>query len=87
MLADEMKIDFHMFRALMLHKIGGEVDRADAVVVNEGGAIEGAVELLQKLADLGGLGHAVGHNAILGLSVGAGDDELPLRGPGDEVGA
>jgi hypothetical protein len=45
-----------------------------------------AVELLKKLAEPGGPGHAVGHNAILSLSAGAGDDGLSLRGPGDEVG-
>lgn len=34
----------------------------------------------------GCLGDAVGHNTILGLGAGAGDDGLLLRGPGDEVG-
>jgi hypothetical protein len=34
----------------------------------------------------GCLGDAVGHNTILGLAAGAGDDGLLLRGPGDEVG-
>jgi nucleoside-triphosphatase THEP1 len=45
-----VKIDLHVLHALMLHKIG-EVDRADIVVVDEGGALEGAVELLEKLAE------------------------------------
>jgi hypothetical protein len=47
---------------------------------------EVAVELLKELAEPGGLGHTISHNAILDLCVGAGDDELPLRGPGDKVG-
>jgi hypothetical protein len=34
-----------MLRALMLHEIGGEVDGADVVAVDEGGALKGAVEL------------------------------------------
>jgi hypothetical protein len=42
---------------------------------------------VEKLAHPGGLGHAIGHSAVLDLSTGAGDDRLPLGGPGDEVGA
>jgi hypothetical protein len=45
------------------------------------------VELLEKLAQPGGLGHVVGHSAILDLSAGARDDRLALGGPGNEVGA
>jgi hypothetical protein len=45
------------------------------------------MELLEKLPQPGGLGHSVGHSAVLGLSVRARDDGLPLGGPGDEVGA
>jgi hypothetical protein len=71
----------------MLHGIGGEVNCADVVAVDECGALEEAVELLEKLAKPRGLGHVVGHSAVLGLSAGAGDDGLPLCGPGDEVGA
>jgi hypothetical protein len=75
-----------MFHALMLHGIGGEVDGADIVAVDEGGALEWAVELVEELAQPGGLRHAVGHDAVLSLCAGAGDDGLPLGGPGDEVG-
>jgi hypothetical protein len=63
-----VKVDLHVLRALMLHKIGGEVDRVDIVAVDEGGALEGAMELLKKVAEPEGLGHAVGQSAILGLS-------------------
>jgi hypothetical protein len=45
------------------------------------------VELAEKLVHPGGLDHTVGHSAILGLYTGAGDDGLPLGGPGDEAGA
>jgi hypothetical protein len=76
-----------MLRALMLHGIGGEVDGVDVVAVDEGGALKGAVELVEELTHPGGLCHAVGHNAVLDLCAGAGDDGLPLGGLGDEVGA
>jgi hypothetical protein len=71
----------------MLHGIGGEVDCADVVAVDEGGALEGTVELVEELSQPGGLCHAVGHDAVLGLSTGARDDGLPLGGLEDEVGA
>jgi hypothetical protein len=87
MLADEVQVDLHVVRALMLHGIGGEVDCTDVVTVDEGGALEGTVELVEELSQLGGLYHVVGHCAVLGLSTGARDDGLPLGGPGDEVGA
>jgi hypothetical protein len=75
-----------MLRALMLHGVGGEVDGADVVAVDEGGALEGAVELVEEFAHPGGLRHAVGHSAVLSLCAGAGDDGLPLGDRGDEVG-
>jgi hypothetical protein len=36
------------------------------------------MDLLEQLTESGRLGHAVGHNAILSLSAGAGDDRLSL---------
>ena len=87
MLADKVKVDLHVLRALVLHGIGREVDHADVVVVDEGGARERAIKLLEQPMDPGSLGHAIGHNVILGLNVGAGDDGMSLQGPEDEVGA
>jgi hypothetical protein len=46
MLTDKTQIDLHVLRALMLHGIGGEVNRADVVAVHEGGALNRVVELL-----------------------------------------
>jgi hypothetical protein len=76
-----------VLRALMLHGIGGEVDYADVVKVDEGGTLDGTVEFVEELSQPGGLCHAVGHGAVLGLNTGARDDGLPLGDPGDEVGA
>jgi hypothetical protein len=75
-----------MLRALMLHGIGGEVDDANVVAIDEGGTLKGVVELVEELAHPRGLRHAVAHNAVLSLGARAGDDGLPLGGPGDEVG-
>jgi hypothetical protein len=70
----------------MLHGIGGEVDGVDVVAVDEGGALKGAVELVEELAHPRGLRYVVCHNAVLDLYAGAGDDGLPLGDLGDEVG-
>jgi hypothetical protein len=72
------KVDLHVLRTLMLHEIGGQVNRTDVVAVDECGALEGAVELLEKLAQLGGLCDVVGHHAILGLYAGVRDDVCRL---------
>jgi hypothetical protein len=70
----------------MLHGIGGEVDHADFVTIDKGGALKGAVELMEELAQLRGLCHTISHDAVLGLGAGARDDGLSLGGPRDEVG-
>jgi nucleoside-triphosphatase THEP1 len=44
-----VQVDLHVLRALVLHVIDGEVDRADVVAVDEAGGLEGAVELVEKL--------------------------------------
>jgi hypothetical protein len=36
-----VQVDLHVLRALMLNGIGGEVDRAGVVAVDEGGTLEG----------------------------------------------
>jgi hypothetical protein len=46
-LADVVHVDLHVLHAPILHVIGGEVHRADIVAVDEGGALKGAVELLE----------------------------------------
>jgi hypothetical protein len=76
-----MQVDLYVLRALMLHEVGGEVDRTDVVAVDESGALEGTVELVEELTQPGGLGHTVGHGTVLGLSAGARDDGLPLGNP------
>ena len=38
--SDEMEVDFHMLGALMLYMVGGEVDGADVVAVDEAGRFQ-----------------------------------------------
>jgi hypothetical protein len=83
LLSDEMKTNFHMLRALMLNGVGEEVHGADAVAIDESAARWRSLELMQELAQLGGLSHTIGDDTVLGFGAGAGDDSLPLGRPGD----
>jgi hypothetical protein len=53
LLSDEMKINLHMLRALMLNGVGGEVHCDDVVVVGESAARWQSLELMQELAQPG----------------------------------
>ena len=77
-LTDEVEINLNMLRALVLDEVGGELHGADVVVVDECASTERLVELEDELAQLGRLGHAVSHYAVLSLSTRAGDHGLPL---------
>ena len=41
--SDEMEVDFHMPGALMLYRVGAEVDGADVVAVDDAGGVEWVV--------------------------------------------
>jgi hypothetical protein len=50
----------------MLDGVGGEVDRAKVVTVDEGSLRPGdVVQLLRKLTELACLLHAIGHDTVL----------------------
>jgi hypothetical protein len=85
LLSDEMKINLHMLRALMLNRVGGEVHDADVVTVDESATRWWSLELKQELAQPGGLSHTIDDGMVLGFGAGAGDDSLPLGRPGDQV--
>jgi hypothetical protein len=67
--------------------VGGEVDGADVVAVDQRAPGEGTVELDEELPEPRSLRHAVGHDAVLRLGTRAGDDRLALRRLGHQVTA
>jgi hypothetical protein len=73
LLSDEMKINLHMLRALMLNGGGREVHGADVITVDESAVRWRSLELMQELAQPGGLTHTIG------------DDSLPHGRPGNQV--
>jgi hypothetical protein len=84
-LSDKMKINLHTFDALMLNGVGGDVHGADIIIVDKGAPRRRGLELIEQLSQPSGLSHTVGNGTILGLSVGAGDDGLPLGRLGNQV--
>ena len=47
---NEVQVDLHMLRPLMLNGVGGEIHGADVVAVDERALGERAMELRQELA-------------------------------------
>jgi hypothetical protein len=83
----KVEVDLDMLHALVLNGLGGEVDGADVVVVDEGALRQQSMELLKELPQPAGLHHAIGHGLALSLSTRVGDGVLMLRRLGDEVDA
>jgi hypothetical protein len=84
-LSDKMKINLHMFGALMLNGVGGEVHGADVVAVDESVPRRRTLELMEQLAQPGGLSHAVGDGVVLGFRAEPRNDRLSLGRPGHQV--
>jgi hypothetical protein len=84
-LSDKIKINLHMFGALMLNGVGGEVHGADVVTVDKSAPRRQTLELMGQLAQPGSFSHVVGDGAILGFCAGPRDDHLSLGRPGHQV--
>jgi hypothetical protein len=67
-LTDKVNINLNMLDALVLNGVGGEVDDANVVVVDQSGPRQGAVELHKELTKPTHLCHIVGHDVVLCLS-------------------
>jgi hypothetical protein len=78
LLTDKVEINLNMLSALMLNRVGGEIDSTDVVAVDQSGQWQGVVNLYH-------ICHVVNHDAVPRLSTRTGDDVLMVRGPGDEV--
>ena len=82
--ANEVQVDLHMLRPLMLNEVGEEIHGADVVAVDERALGGRVMELCQKLSESGRFRHAVSDSTVLRR---AGDNRLPLGRPGDKVAA
>jgi hypothetical protein len=71
---DKVEVDVNMLCALILNGVGGEVDDADIVTVDESALRQWSMELLEELPEPTTFSHAIGHEAILNLGARMGDD-------------
>jgi hypothetical protein len=86
-ITDEMQVNLHMLRPLMLNRVGGEVHGANVVAIDKRALGERAVKLSQELSEPGRLSHAVSNNPVPRLSTRARDHRLSLGRLGDQVAA
>ena len=49
-LADEVDVDLDMLGAIMMDRVGGHIDRADVVAIDNGRNSKRDLKLLEKLA-------------------------------------
>jgi len=80
-----VKVDLDVFGALMLHRIGGEIDSTHIVTVNECGTRRRVVELLKELTEPRSLGNSICNCTIFSLSAGARNRMLAFARPGNQV--
>jgi hypothetical protein len=84
-LMNEMEINLNMLGTLMLDGVGGEVECADVIMIDEGSPRQGAVQLLKKLINPTRLYHAFDRGVVLLLGARRGDVVLVLGVLGDKV--
>jgi hypothetical protein len=74
-----------MFGALILNGVGGEIHGTDVVTVDESVPRRRTLELMEQLAQPGGLSHTISDGAVLGFRAGPRDDHLSHGRPGHKV--
>jgi hypothetical protein len=66
----------------MLNEVGGEVHGTDIIIVNKGAPRRRTLELMEQLAQPGGLSYTIGDIAVLSIRARPGHDRLSLGKPG-----
>jgi hypothetical protein len=67
LLTNEVEINLSVLCALVLDRVGGEVDDADIVAVDKCAPTQKTVKLLKYLAQPTSLNHAISNNVVLCL--------------------
>jgi hypothetical protein len=80
----EVEINLDVLGALVLDGVGGHVDGADVVAIDQRCAARRSMKLEEKLSEPRGLRNAVGHGAVLGFGAGAGLLTVKIRQPSHE---
>jgi hypothetical protein len=67
LLSNKVEINFYMLGALMLNGVGGEVDGANVVIVDQRALRQRTLEHMEQLPQPSGLSHTIGDSTVLGL--------------------
>ena len=82
LLSNEVDIQFNVLGTLVLHRIRRKVDGRHIVTVDNGGLVDGDVEVSEKLTKPTSLGHSIGYCSVFRFCAGARHGWLPFGGPG-----
>jgi hypothetical protein len=85
LLLNKMEINLHMLGALMLNEIGEDVHDTDVIAVDKDAPRRRTLELMEQLAQQGGLSDVVGDGTVLSFRAALGDDHLSFGRPGHQV--
>ena len=85
MLPNKVEINPNVLRALMLDRIGGEVDSTDVVTIDQGGSAERTAKLLQKLSQPASFSYPICNSPIFSFCTGPRHCRPMLGRPGDKI--
>lgn len=85
LVANKVEVNLDMLVALMLNRVGGEIDCADIVTVNKCRSTGRLMQLMKELTKPTCLGDGIGHSTVLSLGTGAGHSNLTLGRPRNDV--
>jgi hypothetical protein len=66
-LLHEVDIKLYVLRSFVMHWIGAHVASGDIVAEHDCCLVQGTVELVEQLSDLGAFGHSIGNPSIFGF--------------------
>jgi hypothetical protein len=78
LLSYKVNINLNVFSTSMLDLIGGHVDRRNIITIDNGGALNRAMKLDEKLMKPNRFSNGMCNRAILSVSGGPGDRDLPF---------
>lgn len=82
---NKVYVEFDMFSALMLDRVGGEVNGRNIVTIDYRGLSNGDMELEKEIPDPTSFSNSISNASVFRLYTGPGYGSLTFGGPGDKV--
>jgi hypothetical protein len=84
-LTHKVEIYLNMFCALVLNRIGGEINCTDVITINQSTLGQRAIEFMQQLAQPASVNNSIFHCMVFSSCTGPRNYILALGGPGNEI--